>query len=580
MQPLLKFLTCLYLLSNILSYGFYGINRVLKESQQSLFFKSHNKNFFLNKKEDNKRDQKLYSTTIARSTTTIPPFDTDKKMKLGVLLLNLGGPGSMKDVEGFLYNLFADPDIIRLPSALSILQKPIAWVIAKRRAPKSSMAYESIGGGSPIVKYTQAQADGIKLALEKRGIEDVKCYFAMRYWHPYTEEVLDLMQSDERNTLVIVPLYPQYSISTSGSSLKLLQEIFYSKSNIWGQDKVAHTVVPAWYYRPGYLKVMAKLIIKELEKYSLEEMHQGVHVLFSAHGVPISYIAAGDPYQRQIEECVKLVAAEVTKQLTASLSVEKGKSNQFTNIDQRVAMQLAGMSGVGVAGDIVDEIETKVVENPRSFEKRIEYIVNQFRQSISKGGNDAKDKAEEVSAIVETDDMSVDDISKVKEVQFHLSFQSRVGPVKWLTPYTEEKLIELGSAGVKNLIVVPVSFVSEHIETLEEIDMEYKEVAEHNGITHWTRVPALNTDQSFLDDMAEMVIDALESPTVTVSEAAARNSADMIDTSDINSSKSLSFGMTDSAEKINGRFAMLGIIGTTIVEFINGHSVLQMVGLK
>jgi ferrochelatase len=137
------------------------------------------------------------------------------------------------------------------------------------------MAYESIGGGSPIVKYTQAQADGIKLALESRGIEDVKCYFAMRYWHPYTEEVLDLMQLDERNTLVIVPLYPQYSISTSGSSLKLLQEIFYAKSNVWGPDKVAHTVVPAWYYRPGYLKVMAKLIIKELEKYSLEEMQQG-----------------------------------------------------------------------------------------------------------------------------------------------------------------------------------------------------------------------------------------------------------------------------------------------------------------
>jgi len=158
-------------------------------------------------------------------------------VKVGVLLLNLGGPETTQDVEGFLYNLFADPDIIRLPPVLSALQRPIAYLIAKRRAPKSTAAYQSIGGGSPIVKYTQAQASLIENALQKRGLRDAKCYFAMRYWNPYTEEVLEQMRRDGINTMVVVPLYPQYSISTSGSSLKLLQEIFYKKPEIWGPDK-------------------------------------------------------------------------------------------------------------------------------------------------------------------------------------------------------------------------------------------------------------------------------------------------------------------------------------------------------
>lgn len=160
-----------------------------------------------------------------------------KPLKLGVLLLNLGGPETMEDVEGFLYNLFADPDIIRLPTFLSLLQKPIAYAIAKRRAPKSSAAYLSIGGGSPIVKYTKAQADLIEASLISKGL-DAKCYFAMRYWNPYTEEVLEQMEKDGINTMVVIPLYPQYSISTSGSSLKLLEDIFNDQPEKWGPEKV------------------------------------------------------------------------------------------------------------------------------------------------------------------------------------------------------------------------------------------------------------------------------------------------------------------------------------------------------
>ena len=376
---------------------------------------------------------------------------TNQRLRLGVLLLNLGGPEAMQDVEGFLYNLFADPDIIRLPPLLAFLQKPLAFVIAKRRAPKSSAAYESIGGGSPIVRYTEAQARLLESALTDRGF-DARCYFAMRYWHPFTEEALEQVQRDGVNTLVVVPLYPQYSISTSGSSLRVLQELFQQEPGQWSSDRVAHTVVPAWYYRKGYVSAMARLIVRELEAFSAAEAARGVHVLFSAHGVPQSYIAAGDPYQRQIEECVRLVSKEVSELL------------------------------------LDDRLETSLSRDLRS--------------SLARGAG---------------------------AVRFHLSFQSRVGPVQWLQPYTEEKLRELGEdLGVKNLVVVPVSFVSEHIETLEEIDMEYREVAEHHGITHWRRVPALNTDPLFIQDMAEMVEEALNSPSLSVYEATPINSNDLV----------------------------------------------------
>lgn len=432
-----------------------------------------------------------------------------ERMKLGVLLLNLGGPESMGDVEGFLYNLFADPDIIRLPPFISFLQKPLAYFIAKRRAPQSSLAYESIGGGSPIVKYTGAQAELIEKDLMERGF-DAKCYFAMRYWNPYTEEVLDQMQEDGVNTLVVAPLYPQYSISTSGSSLKLLRDIFLRKPQVWGPEKVLHTVVPAWYYRKGYVRAMARLILSKVASYTAENMEEGVHVLFSAHGVPESYIAAGDPYQRHVEECVRLIAGEVSSQLL-------DKKCRPPGMDQETAQALAGaFDGASATAEVVD--------------------------------------------------------SKKKEVQFHLSFQSRVGPVQWLKPYTETKLVELGESGVKNLVVVPVSFVSEHIETLEEIDMEYRELAEENGVSNWRRVSALNTDEGFIKDMADMVVDALKFPSLSINEASSQN-YEMITQQSTEKIPSLSL----SAERINGRFAMLGIIATTVLELVNGHPIMSMI---
>jgi ferrochelatase len=377
--------------------------------------------------------------------------DFKQNLKLGVLFLNLGGPESMQDVEGFLFNLFKDPDIIRLPQLLSPLQIPLAYFIAKRRAPKSSEAYESIGGGSPIVKYTREQSDLVQAALRRKGFEKAKCYFAMRYWYPFTEEALAQVKADGVNTLVVVPLYPQFSVSTSGSSLKLLQEIFYRNPEEWGPSQVAHTVVPAWYHRPGYIRVMAKLILEQVVQYSETDMAEGLHVLFSAHGVPESYIKNGDPYQKQIEECVKLISREVSAQLASDTQRPK-------EISAQLGKQLAGALSIG---------------------------------------SEVLAQAEEMSSLFPPDPTGSGSLApptihtaEPKEVQFHLSFQSRVGPVQWLAPYTEDMLRNLGEEKkVKNLIVVPVSFVSE---------------------------------------MAELVLEALEAPTLTVAEAASKSYSDML----------------------------------------------------
>jgi len=407
--------------------------------------------------------------------TTVPQASDTK---IGILLLNLGGPETGDDVEGFLYNLFADPDIIRLPPPLAPLQNLIALGISKRRAPKSREAYQSIGGGSPILKYSNAQANLLKKRLRAEYGIDAKTYIAMRYWRPFTEEALEAIERDGIEALVIIPLYPQFSISTSGSSLRVLAEEFAKDAA--ASTSMVHTVVPSWYDRPGYVGCMASLITKELDSFTEEELERGGgqrHVLFSAHGVPQSYIAAGDPYKKQIEACVAQITAELPEDATV-----------------------------------------------------------------------------------------------------HLSYQSRVGPIEWLRPYTDDVLPRLGKEGVKNLVVVPISFVSEHIETLEEIDIEYRELAEENGIENWRRCPALNTDQTFIEDMADMVVDALMEPVQTVTEACINNNVENVgvefDTMDMGLAS-----RNEEAEKINGRVAMLGVATTVIVELLSGKSLLHMFGL-
>ncbi|XP_043704389.1 ferrochelatase-2, chloroplastic [Telopea speciosissima] len=329
--------------------------------------------------------------------------------KVGVLLLNLGGPETLNDVQPFLFNLFADPDIIRLPRLFRFLQRPLAQLISVLRAPKSKEGYAAIGGGSPLRKITDEQAHALKMALEAKKMP-ANVYVGMRYWNPFTEEAVRQIKEDRITKLVVLPLYPQYSISTSGSSIRLLQSIFREDSYL---SRLPVSIIESWYQREGYIKSMASLIEKELQKFS----NPGeVMIFFSAHGVPVTYIEdAGDPYKDQMEECISLIMQELKA---------RGINNEHT-----------------------------------------------------------------------------------------LAYQSRVGPIQWLKPYTDEALVELGQKGVKSLVAVPVSFVSEHIETLEEIDMEYKELALESGIENWGRVPALGCTSSFISDLADAVLEALPSAT-------------------------------------------------------------------
>ncbi|MDZ7954769.1 ferrochelatase [Nostoc sp. DedQUE09] len=384
--------------------------------------------------------------------------------RVGVLLLNLGGPDKLEDVGPFLYNLFSDPEIIRLP--FRWLQKPLAWFIATRRTRTSQENYKQIGGGSPLRQITEAQGEALKEQLGSLG-QEVDIYVGMRYWHPYTEEAIAQITQDKVEHLVILPLYPQFSISTSGSSFRLLDKLWQEDPKL---QPIDYTVIPSWYKQPGYLQAMAQLIAQELEQFPNPD---DVHIFFSAHGVPKSYVEeAGDPYQIEIEECTALIMQTLNR------------PNAHT-----------------------------------------------------------------------------------------LAYQSRVGPVEWLQPYTEDALKELGAQGVKDLVVVPISFVSEHIETLQEIDIEYREVAEESGIHNFRRVPAPNTHPVFINALAELVIDALKNPSFKLSQA-----AQMKKMVKMYPQERWEWGLTTSAEVWNGRIAMLGFIAL-IVELITGHGFLHMIGL-
>ncbi|CAN1778935.1 Ferrochelatase-1, chloroplastic/mitochondrial [Linum perenne] len=331
------------------------------------------------------RRRNVVTQSYAAPPASICPFDETSAVqnrtrtteeKIGVLLLNLGGPESLNDVQPFLFNLFADPDIIRLPRLFQFLQRPLAQLISTLRAPKSKEGYAAIGGGSPLRKITDEQAYAIKDALQAKDVS-VDVYVGMRY-----------CKKDRITKLVVLPLYPQFSISTTGSSLRVLQSIFRC-----------------------YVKSMADLIEEELQTFSKPDE------------VPVSYVEeAGDPYRDQMEDCIYL---------------------------------------------IMQELKARGVYNDHT-----------------------------------------------------LAYQSRVGPVQWLKPYTDEVLVELGKKGVKSLLAVP---------TLEEIDMEYRELALESGIENWGRVPALGCTTSFITDLADAVVEALPSAKAIVSSSDSAEEADDYD---------------------------------------------------
>ena len=388
--------------------------------------------------------------------------------RIGVLLMNLGGPERIKDVGPFLYNLFSDPEIIRLP--VPLLQKPLAWFISTIRSSKSQKAYEAIGGGSPLRRITEQQARELQSELRKRGI-DATSYVAMRYWHPFTESAVEDMKADDISEVVVLPLYPHFSISTSGSSFRELRRLRDADK---GFQKLSVKCIRSWFDNSGYISSMAELIQKEI---LVCDSPEGAHICFTAHGVPTSYVEeAGDPYKKEIEDCSLL---------------------------------------------IIDKLETSLG----------------FSNSYS------------------------------------LSYQSRVGPEEWLKPYTEDILQSLGAKGLNELIIVPISFVSEHIETLQEIDIEYREIALNSGIKKFRRVKALDTYPAFISGLADLVDACLNGPGVSLDDA-----SKLPDKVKLYPQEKWQWGWNNSAEVWNGRVAMFVFI-ICFTELVIGNGPLHFLGL-
>ncbi len=312
--------------------------------------------------------------------------------RVGVVLFQLGGPDSPSAVEPFLYNLFCDPDIIDFPLA-RLGRKPLARLIAATRARKVQHHYREIGGCSPIRRHTEQQALALETALALGGI-DARCVVAMRYWHPFTAEAIAELDAAQCTQLVLLPMYPQYSSTTTGSSLKEWWRQY-------GRRDIPIYTVPEFYRSSCYLDALVENISATLAHF---ERPDAVELIFSAHGVPVSVIAAGDPYQAQIEQTVAL------------------------------AMQRGGWAN-----------------------------------------------------------------------RHHLCYQSKVGGGRWLEPTLKAVLEQRAAAGVKAVCVVPVSFVSDHVETLGEIDHEARALAGRLGISHFEMTPGLNDTPKFIAALAEVV---------------------------------------------------------------------------
>nr|WP_320010149.1 ferrochelatase [uncultured Desulfobulbus sp.] len=309
--------------------------------------------------------------------------------KIGVLLLNLGGPERLEDVRPFLLNLFSDRDIIRLGPPF--MQKIIARIIATRRAPKSRANYEKIGGGSPIRAKTDEQACALEHALAPEGAFIVRS--CMRYWHPFAGEALEQMQKAGVDRLIALPLYPHYSIATTGSSVADLKEQMQRM-----RFQLPLDVIDAWPEQAEFIDALARRVKEGIDSFAGE----GVELVYSAHSLPVQFIEEGDPYVDHL------------KQTIAAL-----------------------------------EAQTKV--------------------------------------------------------QGALCYQSRSGPVEWLGPALPEVIERLAFEGKKNILVVPLSFVSDHVETLYEIDIEYRQLAEKLGLG-FGLTRALNADPQFIAGLASLVV--------------------------------------------------------------------------
>ncbi len=312
--------------------------------------------------------------------------------RVAVVLFNLGGPDGPGAVEPFLRNLFSDPLILRLPWPFRVC---LAWFVAKRRAGTARRIYDRLGGGSPILPETRKQQAALQAALEDDRTE-YRVFAAMRYWHPMADEVVHDVAGWKPDRTVLVPLYPQFSTTTTESFLRV-----WTRAARGAKLAAPTSVVCCWPLLDGFVSAMAARISE-----AVGTLPEGApfRILFSAHGLPRKFVDDGDPYADQVERCVAAV------------------------------------------------VERLPLPHP--------------------------DHA--------------------------VCYQSRVGPLEWLRPYAEDEIRRAGADGL-SLVVAPVSFVSEHSETLVELDVEYARLAAASGVERYVRVPTVGSDPVFVSGLASLV---------------------------------------------------------------------------
>jgi ferrochelatase len=341
------------------------------------------------------------------------PNEPMRKKRVGIVLFQLGGPDSLENVEPFLMNLFLDPDIIPL-GPLGFLRKPIARLISSRRSVPVAKKYAEIGRRSPIAVLTERQRARLVAAVSP--YIDPVAVTAMRYWHPTTTEAVEtLRQAGPLDDIVLLPLYPHFSYATTLSSLKEWRRVYGEPR----KELPEHTV-GQYYNHPLYIQALASNIGKMLRQFADSS---AIHLVFSAHGLPMSLVEKGDPYPKHIEETVRLTCELGTKQFSGW---------------------------------------------PRTH---------------------------------------------------LLCYQSRVGPAKWLQPPLTVTIERLGHAGVKEMLIVPISFVTEHIETLHEINIEARADAKKVGVEKFLMMPAVGVSPLFIGALKDLVLQSLG---IAVEEPSAR----------------------------------------------------------
>ncbi|HEX4002703.1 MAG TPA: ferrochelatase [Candidatus Acidoferrales bacterium] len=313
---------------------------------------------------------------------------------IAVVLFQLGGPDSQEAVEPFLFNLFSDPDIINFPGSF-LARKPLAKLISSTRSKNVRVKYAEIGGASPIRRLTEQQGRSLESAL--RTVIPARVIVAMRYWHPNTIEAISQLEAGPFDELVLLPLYPHYSFATTGSSLKEWNRCY--------KPKVPVHLIDHFFDHPDYIAGVVERTNSVLRQLPRAD---DVHIVFSAHGLPMALVEKGDPYPQHIEATVKLVC------------------------------------------------ELGAWPNPHT-----------------------------------------------------LCFQSRVGPQKWLQPSLTGTIERLARDGVRRMLVIPISFLTEHIETLHEINIEAREQAESLGIRDFHMMPALNDSPLLIRALADLTLRAV-----------------------------------------------------------------------